>query len=283
MNKRLKILLTICILLAVLSGCTASYSDAAAQETVSAPASQPTAAPTPAPTQELTPEPTLAPTPEPTPVPTTQPTPTPWGAPEGAEVVAEGFYYMPLNDDVKARITGISYPAEGEECRISYDDLMYIGLKYVDFDGETHAGEMIVNEQLAREVTEVFVALFEAEYPLASVRLVSDYGEPHDDNLSMEANNTSAFNYRQITGSRKLSRHSYGAAIDINPVQNPYIDGDRVAPPNAQDYVDRSLGLPGMIDHDDLAYRLLTERGWTWGGDWRGDKDYQHFSKDLGF
>ena len=76
---------------------------------------------------------------------------------------------------------------------------------------------------------------------------------------------------------------AYGAAIDINPVMNPYIVGDRVAPENGAMYVDRSLDLPGMIGHDDLCYQLFIAHGWTWGGDWSGDKDYQHFSKVIGF
>ena len=205
-----------------------------------------------------------------------------WGVfPAGAEgVVAEGFYYLPLTDALKKRITGMSFP-QGE-AQITYDDLRYIRLKYFDFEGQVHEdGELIVHAGLAAEVTEIFYELFEAEYPFASIRLVDDYGEQGDDNLSMAANNTSAFNYRLVTGTDTLSFHSYGAAIDINPLLNPYIDGERVAPENAEQYANRSLGLPGMIDHEDICYRLFTERGWRWGGDWEGDKDYQHFSKDL--
>lgn len=188
---------------------------------------------------------------------------------------------MELDDALKARITGMSYPAKGEPCKISYSDLRYIRLLYVDFGGATKEGELIVHRKLAREVTEIFFALYEAEYPLASVRLVDDYGEPGDDNLSMADNNTSGFNYRRVTGSSTLSRHSYGAAIDINPLYNPYINGERVSPPDGAKYVDRSLDFPGKIDHDDLCYQLFTDRGWSWGGDWKGDKDYQHFSKSV--
>lgn len=216
------------------------------------------------------------------------PTPAPsatdaWGVYQenAEEVIADGFYYLELTDEIKARITGISFP-EGEE-GISYDDLRYIRLKYVDFEGNVHEdGELIVNRQLAQEVTEIFCALYEAKYPLTSVRLVDDYGEPGDDSLSMVANNTSAFNYRLVTGTDTLSLHSFGDAIDVNPRLNPYIDGERVAPENGAAYADRTLGLPGMIDHDDLCYQLFTEHGWKWGGDWEGDKDYQHFSKDVG-
>ena len=144
----------------------------------------------------------------------------------------------------------MSYPADDKNIAITYDDLRYIGLLYVDFDGKEHEGELIVHKKLAKEVTQIFHALYLAEYPLACVRLVDDYGEPGDDNLSMAANNTSAFNYRRVTGSKTLSRHSYGAAIDINPLYNPYIDGNRIAPENGAKYADRSLDFPGKIDHD---------------------------------
>jgi hypothetical protein len=95
----------------------------------------------------------------------------------------------------------------------------------------------------------------------------------------MAANNTSAFNYRHVTGSQALSLHSYGEAIDINPKLNPYIENGRVSPANGAKYADRSLHLPGMIDHADLCFKLFTQNGWAWGGDAAGDKDYQHFSK----
>ncbi len=238
------------------------------------------------------PLPSLSPTftPQTTPSPAASPTPTatphvtPASTPDSGRVeIADGFYYQKLDDSLKERITGMSYPANDEDCVITYDDLRYIGLLYVDFDGKEHKGELIVHKKLAKEVTKIFRELYLARYPLACVRLVDDYGEPGDDNLSMAANNTSAFNYRRVTGSKTLSRHSYGAAIDINPLYNPYIDGDRVAPENGAQYTDRSLDFPGKIDHDDPCYKLFIKNGWTWGGDWSGDKDYQHFSKDIGY
>ena len=237
--------------------------------------------------QTQTPEPaveTMQPvqTPTPTPIKTTQPEPTPTPKPEGYVYVADGFGCYELTEELKQRITGMSYPEEGSDI-IGYDDLRYIELLYYDFDGEINEGELIVNEKVALEVTQIFYELYLAKYPFSSIRLVDDYGEPGNDNLSMAANNTSAFNYRYVTGTSKLSMHSYGAAIDVNPVQNPYIDGDRVVPKEGRQYLDRTLGLPGMIDHDDLCYQLFTENGWRWGGDWSGDKDYQHFSKDLGY
>lgn len=235
-------------------------------------------------TEQPTVQPTPLTTPEPTatltPIPTTTPAPTP--TPNGYVCIAEGFCYYELTESLKQRMTGMSYPEEGSDV-ITYDDLRYIELLHYDFDGNVKEGELIVNVKVAQEVSEIFLELYKAQYPLESVVLVDDFGEPGDDNLSMAANNTSGFNYRYVTGSSKLSRHSYGAAIDVNPMINPYIDGDRVAPENGAEYVDRSLKLPGMIDHDDFCYKLFKEHGWTWGGDWSGDKDYQHFSKDLGY
>ncbi len=273
----------------LLSSCTAATENPTAAETLaSGPAisSASSLSPTPVPSPEATsesaaaPTPTSIPTANPTSNPTTAPAPKP-SADSGKVSLAKGFYYIKLNDELKARITGFSYPKDDKDCLISYDDLRYIKLLHYDFTGSVHEGELIVNARLADEVMEIFFKLYQAKYPLASVRLVDDYGERADDNLSMAANNTSAFNYRYVSGTTTLSRHSYGAAIDINPLFNPYIVKDKVSPVNAADYVDRSRDFAGKIDHDDLCYKLMTGHGWKWGGDWSGDKDYQHFSKSI--
>ncbi len=292
--KLTKTLLIIITMLLALGGCAFNGAgDMPSEPSVQTP--QPTPLPTPKAVPERSPEPTptaatapvettrpdVEPTSEPTPEPTPKPTPEPTKADDGRVEVAEGFYYVKLNDEIKHRITGISYPEDDDDIAISYSDLRYVRIKYCDFEGDVHNGELIVNKKLADDVLEIFHELYKAEYPLASVRLVDDYGQPGDDTLSMEDNNTSAFCYRRVTGSKTLSRHSLGAAIDINPLMNPYIDGDRVAPENGTKYVDRSLGLLGIIDHDDLCYKVFKKHGWSWGGDWKGDKDYQHFSKDI--
>lgn len=278
LRRTLLYIIIIALLLAALVGCTGKPLDTTEAVAV------PTVTQSPKPTAVPTPKPTPIPTTAPTPIVTTSPSPTPTPTPVRAGLVTltDGFYYYELDELLKTRITGMSYPSEGSD-KVSYDDLRYIKILYYDFEGREHEGELMANAKVADELLEIFLALHTATYPLASVKLVDDYGEPHDDGLSMSANNTSMFNYRYVTGSKKLSRHSYGAAIDINPVMNPYIDGDRIVPENSKEYADRSLGLVGMIDHDDLCYQLFSEHGWSWGGDWRGDKDYQHFSKDLGF
>jgi len=111
--------------------------------------------------------------------------------------------------------------------------------------------------------------------------LVDEYGA--DDNLSMADNNTSCFNFRRVVGSKTLSRHALGMAIDVNPLYNPWVyelDGEPVVdPPGGAPYMDRTVDCPYIIDHDDLLYKLLIKHGFTWGGDWTTSKDYQHFSK----
>ena len=256
---------------------TFTAAPAKAQEAViAAPSAQPTVTPVP------TPEPT--PTPSPVPTPTSEPTPTP-DPYEGQKRVNhkkdDRFFYVTLTDELKERITGMSYPAEGEPCRVSYDDLRYVRILYVDFDGAEQEGELMVNRRVADDVIDIFYQLYEAKYPLASVKLVDDYGEVADDNLSMADNNTSAFCYRQVTGSKKLSWHSFGAAIDVNPVQNPYINGRRVSPPEGANYLNRKDKRPHMIDRSDYCYKVFKAHGWKWGGDFSGDKDYQHFYKEL--
>jgi hypothetical protein len=127
-------------------------------------------------------------------------------------------------------------------------------------------------------VVSVFHELYDQDFPIARMQLVDDY--QGSDDLSMEANNTSAFNCREVTGRPGVwSQHSYGGAIDINPVQNPYISsGGTVLPPAGVDYVDRSKDAPGMIHAGDCTVQAFADIGWYWGGAWTSPKDYQHFS-----
>ncbi len=239
-------------------------------------------------TPQPTPEPTQVPTPAPTPTPEPTPTPAPTATPdpyEGQKRVShkkdDRFFYVTLTDELKARITGMSYPAAGEPCRVSYDDLRYVRILYVDFDDGDQEGELMVHRRVADDVIDIFYKLYQKRYQLASVKLVDDFGQPGDDGNSMRANNTSAFCYRQVTGSKHLSWHSFGAAIDINPLQNPYMNKGRISPEEAREYADRKDKRPHMIDHSDYCYKVFTAHGWKWGGDWNGDKDYQHFYKEL--
>lgn len=164
-------------------------------------------------------------------------------------------------------------------CPVAISDLAYLQLSYWGFDQQTHVGDLIVNKQISNEVVAIFKELYLAHFPIAQMTIIENF--QGDDNRSMAANNTSAFNCRPIVGSNRLSKHAYGLAIDINPVYNPYINGSVVLPSNAKNYTDRTLNQAGMITHDSVAYKIFKHFGWTWGGDWQNPKDYQHFEKDI--
>lgn len=191
-----------------------------------------------------------------------------------------GFYYEPLSESLKQRITGISYPETG--CTVPYEDLNYVGLLYIDFNGKEQEGELICNKAIAQDMVEIFYELYRNEYQIERIRLIDEYDG--DDTLSMLDNNTSCFNYRVVDGTSNLSKHALGCAIDINPFYNPYVVFNRgengetyISPKGSEIYVDRSQDFPYKIDETDLCYRLFTEHGFTWGGNWNSCKDYQHF------
>lgn len=207
----------------------------------------------------------------------------------------EGFYYEPLSNDLISYITGISYPAlpseapegtlnVGEQNDISYADLRYVHIIHYDFDGKLAEGELICHNSIAEDLVEIFYDLYASEYQIEKVTLIENYNG--DDTASMADNNTSCFNYRVVDGTKSLSRHALGLAIDINPLYNPYIrynkkGGQTVSPVEGEAYADRTVSFPYKIDPDDLCYRLFTEHGFTWGGNWNSSKDYQHFQKAL--
>ena len=156
------------------------------------------------------------------------------------------------------------------------EDLRHLTVSYVGFDGQVSDGELVVAVDVAEPVVAVFGRLFELRYPIASLRLVDDFAG--SDDASMAANNASAFNCRPVTGTTgTFSEHSYGTAIDLNPVQNPYVAGDTVLPPAGRDYLDRPP-LPGVLHAGDPVVQAFASIGWSWGGDWDGPVDYQHFS-----
>ena len=199
-------------------------------------------------------------------------------APEEEEKFDPGehFFAEEINDEVFARMEGKSFP---EGCTTKREDLRYLDLLYKDLDGNTHVGEMVCNKEIASKVIYIFKQLYEADYPIEKMVLVDEYDA--DDMASMMDNNTSCFNYRVVPGTTKISKHAMGLAIDLNPRYNPYIytrGGEQhIEPDNGVDYVDRSKDFDYKIDKNDLAYRLFTEAGFTWGGSWTNSKDYQHF------
>lgn len=190
------------------------------------------------------------------------------------------FYYEPLSENIKQRIYGLSYK---EDCTVPYEDLRYVSVLYVNFKGNTSTGELICNKAIAQDLVEIFYGLYEAQYQIEQIRLVDEYAA--DDLLSMKDNNTSCFNYRTVEGSKNLSKHALGLAIDINPFFNPYVEytgkNIRVSPEESAAYADRSQPFAYKIDENDLCYKLFKEHGFTWGGHWNSCKDYQHFQKSL--
>lgn len=194
--------------------------------------------------------------------------------------LCEGFYYEPINDELKAYITGKSYK---ENEYIDYSDLRCVTVQYVDFNNEVCEGKLIVNVQVADDIMSIFKELFDAKYQIEKIKLIDEYDA--NDDASMEDNNTSAFNFRLIDGQDTISDHSYGIAIDINPLYNPYVRsgfGDRdVLPVNGTVYADRTKDFEHKIVKGDVCYNAFINRGWKWGGEWNSPIDYQHFYKEI--
>lgn len=154
-----------------------------------------------------------------------------------------------------------------------------VSVLYWGFDRKVHRGQLVVDKELEKDVAEVFEVALKERFPIQSVIPVSLPKFRKDgvwsDDLSMAANNTSAFNYREVTGGTSLSKHALGRAIDVNPVQNPYVKGKLVLPPGAKYDPD----APGTLTADHPVTKAFLARGWEWGGNWKTLKDYQHFEK----
>ena len=166
-------------------------------------------------------------------------------------------------------------------CPVGLDDLRHVQVRYWDFKGRARSGPLIVHEMLARDVLGVFRRLFRTGFRIHRIKLPPAYGpaEPGD-YWHSTVNRTAAFNCRPATGNPgSLSHHSYGWAIDINPLQNPYVAPDgSVLRRAAKPFVDRGRHEPGMIHAGDVVVRAFAKIGWEWGGDWTTLKDYMHFS-----
>lgn len=163
-------------------------------------------------------------------------------------------------------------------CPVALNDLRYLTMSYFSTDKIAIEGEMVVHKEVAQEVVEIFETLYTAGFMIERMNLIDDYNA--SDEASMSANNTSAFNCRNVPRTTRWSRHSYGKAIDINPVWNPFIDKGVVYPKNAQKYSNRELNTSGMIHKNDVVYKAFIKRHWEWGGNWtKSMTDYQHFFK----
>ena len=180
-----------------------------------------------------------------------------------------------IPDDVWSQMEGVSWkpgcPVGGR------DDLRLIRLSYYTPQGEIKQGELVVAARVAQSIADVFGDLYGAKFPIQEISRVDKYGG--NDGASMRANNTSGLNCRNIAGTSRWSQHSYGLAIDLNPLWNPWVRGSKVDPKQGAPWADRSNIRPGMTVAGGPAVTAFAARGWRWGGAWKSTKDYQHFSE----
>jgi len=188
------------------------------------------------------------------------------------------FVAQRIPDKVFQRMLGKSFPKTNA---IEREELRYLRLLHYNKEGEIRLGEMVCSKHIANALVTIFSKLFDAHYPIERMVLIDSYNA--NDENSMRANNTSCFCFRSVKGTKKLSAHSRGMAVDINPLYNPHCKRLKgklsVAPTTALPYADRSKKFAYKIEHGDICHRLFLEHGFKWGGAWRHSKDYQHFEK----
>ncbi len=189
---------------------------------------------------------------------------------------------------VRKKMKGISMP---EGARIGYDDLAYLTIPHYDFSGNVVVGHMVVDKDVKYDVFHIFKDLYDIKYPIERMELIDKYNDMQTeefdslDRSSMGRNNTSCFCYRVVSGSTKLSNHARGRAIDLNPLINPWVQGSSFSPRNAGPYVDRSKVFEddvinrATVHANDEVVQIFEKYGWSWGGYWQSQQDYQHFEK----
>jgi len=153
-------------------------------------------------------------------------------------------------------------------------ELCLVDVLYYSFDDKLHQGQVIVHQSVQQDVEEILALIRSKRFPIAGAVPIVKYG--WSDNTSMAANNTSAFNYRRVTGTRRLSRHALGLAVDINPRQNPVIYRNGSISPKGAVY---QPGTAGTLSEDNPVVRAFVERGWRWGGHFENMMDAHHFQK----
>jgi hypothetical protein len=197
-------------------------------------------------------------------------------APEAAAAGDFTFSASRLGPATRRRVTGSSWRPG---CPVPLSGLRLLRIGYRGFDGRDHVGRMIVGASAVPAIRGAFETLFRAQFPIRRMRLVDDYGG--SDFRSIEADNTSAFNCRPATGSTRFSEHAYGRAVDINPIENPYVyTNGTTTHPASRPFLDRSRHRRGMAFRGGVLVRAFASVGWGWGGNWRPPSatDYQHFS-----
>ena len=171
------------------------------------------------------------------------------------------------------RMTGVSWRPG---CPVALRDLRLLTLTHWGFDDRARTGRLIVHREVARDVVAAFRELYAARFPIRRLQPIDAYDG--SDFRSIEADNTSAFNCRYVDGTTRWSNHAYGRAIDVNPIENPYVSGGTTSHAASRPYLDRSRRRPGMAYEGGALVRAFDRIGWGWGGRWSGTKDYQHFS-----
>lgn len=179
-----------------------------------------------------------------------------------------------IGPELRQRMTGVSWH---RGCPVGFNRLRLLKVRHWGFDRRPHRGRLVVHRAEARAMLGVMRKLYRLRFEIRRLRLVDAYGA--DDHRSMDADNTSAFNCRFVAGTERWSEHAYGRAIDVNPIENPYVtSGGHVSPPAGRRYTDRSRGVRGLIHRRGPVVRAFAAAGWRWGGYWSGTVDYQHFS-----
>ena len=189
---------------------------------------------------------------------------------------AEGFAakVSRIPDKIERRMRGQSWH---KGCPVPIRNLRLIRATYHAFDGSRQFGRLVVHRSVADDMVYALRKMWRNDFSIRKMYLVDRYEA--SDRKSMRADNTSAFNCRFVAGTNRWSEHAYGRAIDINPIENPYVTpSGHVSPPAGRPYADRSRREKGMVHHGDDAWDAFRDVGWEWGGDWSGTKDYQHFS-----
>jgi hypothetical protein len=195
-----------------------------------------------------------------------------------AAALVPGYHarIQPIPPAMRARMSGVSWH---RGCPVALSDLRLITLTYRGFDGRDHAGRLIANRDAAQALVAVFRRLYAARFPIRRMEPVDRYGG--DDYRSIEADNTSSFNCRAATGSTRWSNHAYGRAIDVNPIENPYVSSGTTSHPASHPYLDRSRRGRGTAYEGGVLVEAFRSVGWGWGGGWSGSvRDYQHFSSN---
>jgi hypothetical protein len=219
-------------------------------------------------------DPTRATTTAPATTSSTRPAPTtaPIAPPTGAVQPIAGYA------GAYAPVTAAQLPASWHSgCPVGPNRLRLLTLPYIGFDGAPHTGQMVVHADFAVPVIGVFQKLYAAGFPIRRMVLIDAFGGRDD--ASVYADNTSAFNCRAVTGGSSWSEHAYGKAIDIDPLENPYVYRDgHVMDAHAVPYTNRASTAPGVIHAGDVVTNAFAAIGWGWGGNFSSTKDYQHFS-----